>query len=294
MNKRRKILTLLALLGFGVIIALHYCVVGGNNFIFFSTYHYPILRDIRMPLFVLAVLYVGLFFLLGGQDAKTRPKAGQTASPVPPSEDSENKLSPTPKKSKTKVVWLLVCLLVLAFGVVAYVATRYHAFANQLSATQGIHIGDSRGEVKYRLGFPLEVIAAQQGDRFGPWVYNEMPSNTKVEDYDEWVYEEPHSNVRLTVGFNKSGFVESLYLYSDNEKPYGWGAIAGLSSGDSEDKVLRLGQPSGQNLDGMAKTIEYRDIGIVVTLAKGRACRITIKGPQDKGAVFRRFIGTLP
>jgi hypothetical protein len=140
-----------------------------------------------------------------------------------------------------------------------------------------------------------------QGGR-GRWVYsvfgadndgNKMPSTTKVEDYDKWVYEEP-DNVRLTVEFNKSGFVESLNLYSDNEKPYGWGPIAGLHSGDSEDKVLRLGQPSRQNLDGVSKTIEYRDIGIVVTLTKGRAYMITIKGPQEKAAVFRRFMRSLP
>jgi hypothetical protein len=121
-----------------------------------------------------------------------------------------------------------------------------------------------------------------------------MPSTTKVEDYDEWQYEELYSNVRLTVKFNKSGFVESLNLYSNDEKPNGWKAIAGLSSGDSEEKVLRLGQPSRHNLDGVSKTIKYHDIGIVVTLAKGRAYMITIKGPQGKAAVFRRFMRSLP
>ena len=35
-------------------------------------------------------------------------------------------------------------------------------------------------------------------------------------------------------------------------------------SDDSEDKVLRLGQPSQQRVGGVAETIEYRDIGIVV------------------------------
>jgi hypothetical protein len=121
-----------------------------------------------------------------------------------------------------------------------------------------------------------------------------MPSTTKIEDYDGWVYEEPHSNVRLTVEFNRSGCVESLNLYSDNKQPYGWIAIAGLNSGDSEEKVLGLGQPSRQKLDGLSKMIEYRDIGIVVGLTKGRAYMITIKGPQEKAAVFRRFMRRLP
>jgi hypothetical protein len=220
------------------------------------------------------------------------------------------KRSATPKKSKAKGIWLLVCLFVLAFGVVAYsvnVATRYHAFTNELSAVGDIHIGDSREEVKYRLGFPQNVLGPmEEVPELGrsQLVYtvfgadndpNKMPSTTKVEDYDEWVYEQPYkANARLTVKFNKAGFVESLSLYSDNKKPYGWGAIAGLNSGDSENKVLRLGQPSSQNLDGVSKTIEYRDIGIAVTLSKGRAYMITIKGPQEKAAVFQRFTRSLP
>jgi hypothetical protein len=44
----------------------------------------------------------------------------------------------------------------------------------------------------------------------------------------------------------------------------------------------------------VTKTIEYQDIGIVVTLEKGRAYMITLRGPQEKEAVFRRFIRTLP
>jgi hypothetical protein len=121
-----------------------------------------------------------------------------------------------------------------------------------------------------------------------------MPSTTKVEDYDEWAYEEIYSNVRLTIRFDNSGFVESLSLYSNNEKPNGWEAIVGLNYRDSEDEVLKLGQPTRQNLDGVSKTIEYSDIGIVVTLTKGRAYMISIKGPQDRTAVLWRFLRSLP
>jgi hypothetical protein len=229
--------------------------------------------------------------------------AEHTVPPVPPSGHSESKGSATPKKFKA----IIICGLVVAFGIVALacwsVAMRYHAFANDLSAVQGIHIGDPREEVKYRLGFPPEVLGPVEKDQFGDRrVYtvsgkdndvNKMPSTTKVEDYDEWVYEEPSGNVRLTVEFNKSGLVESLELFSDN-RPWGWGPIAGLHKGDSEEKVLRwFGQPSGRYLDGVSKKIEYRDLGIEVLLTKGRVYMITIKGPQEKAAVFRHFIRTL-
>jgi hypothetical protein len=99
---------------------------------------------------------------------------------------------------------------------------------------------------------------------------------------------------RERLQFNKSGFVESLNLYSNNEKSQGWGPIADVYNGNSEDEVLKLGQPTRQNLKGVSKTIEYRDIGIVVTLTKGRAYMFTIKGPQDKSAVLRRFLRTVP
>jgi uncharacterized membrane protein len=54
-----------------------------------------------------------------------------------------------------------IAVLVLASAVVAYsvnVAKRYNAFTNQLSAVRGVHIGDSREDVKYRLGVPPQVL----------------------------------------------------------------------------------------------------------------------------------------
>jgi hypothetical protein len=80
MNKKRKILTVLALVAFSVIIALHYTpmkyvqLVTPWNVELYSAggpghkpYSAPLvfLEDIRLPLFVLAVFYAGLFAILG-------------------------------------------------------------------------------------------------------------------------------------------------------------------------------------------------------------------------------------
>jgi hypothetical protein len=232
-------------------------------------------------------------------------KTGLNKPPMSPVGNSGMKQSANPKNGKTKVI----CLLLLVLGVAAYsvkAVLRYHAFTYELSVVRGIHIGDSRDEVKYRLGFPPYVNGSVEQGEFGLWkpVYtvlghdndvNRMPSKTKVDDYYEWVYEEPYSNVRLTVEFNSFGFVESLQLYSDNEKGNGWRRIVGLNCGDSEDQVIRIGHPSRQTLDGVSKKIEFRDIGVEVTLSKGRAYMILIKGPPpDKAAVFRRLMRILP
>jgi hypothetical protein len=70
MTKRRKILTGLALAIFGVIILFHYCRFdprwADGRFGFINPDPaYPGIKDVRMPLFVLAVFYAGLFFILG-------------------------------------------------------------------------------------------------------------------------------------------------------------------------------------------------------------------------------------
>jgi hypothetical protein len=67
-------------------------------------------------------------------------------------------------------------------------------------------------------------------------------------------------------------------------------ATSTVGRGDSEKNVLSLGPPSEQHLDGLGKTIEYRDFAIKVLLTKGRAYSITIKEPQDKATLFWRFI----
>jgi hypothetical protein len=75
---KQKILTIVALVAFGAIIALHYQEIGywgtarywdlGNRNRIYN--HETFIKDIRMPLFVLAVFYTGLFFLLATPKVK--------------------------------------------------------------------------------------------------------------------------------------------------------------------------------------------------------------------------------
>jgi len=92
MNKKRKILTVVALAVFGAIIAFHYGSIDFGHPAYTTTsWHYenssvtkgatvvhhpailpyvssdPGIKDVRMPLFVLAVFYVGLFSILGNK-----------------------------------------------------------------------------------------------------------------------------------------------------------------------------------------------------------------------------------
>jgi hypothetical protein len=80
MNKKRKILTMMALVAFGVITALHYTPIYMVRQLYawtdFGVYAYqrPFIADVHMPLFVLGVFYVGLFFIFAGEDADPLPR----------------------------------------------------------------------------------------------------------------------------------------------------------------------------------------------------------------------------
>jgi hypothetical protein len=90
MNKKRKILTLVALAVFSVLIALHYVSDYEHSYIADMQYDYekkemvagtgffvegvfrrdPKLKDVRLLVFVLAVFYAGLFAILGDNKRK--------------------------------------------------------------------------------------------------------------------------------------------------------------------------------------------------------------------------------
>jgi hypothetical protein len=234
-------------------------------------------------------------------DQKTREAKAEQNQPPPPSNGSHGiKSSKSPKRSKAKVAFLLILTLVI-LTCCAHLAVKYHAFTNQISVVRNIHIGDSREEVTYRLGVPTFVLGAPEKGEYGWWQHvfkvnadksdiDAMPSSTKIEGYGEWQYQEPNSPVSLTIEFNKSGIVKSLQVYCDSSVRYAWGPVAGIYCGDSEEEILRLGKPSKQHLDGVSKTIEYRDIGVEVTLTKGIAYIIKIQGPQSEAAVFSYFL----
>ena len=83
MNKKQGRLTLAALAVFGLIIFFHYCDPSRGRFGTGGAWHggryhagsiEPLIADVRMPLFALAVVYAGLFFLFGGKDAAPVPR----------------------------------------------------------------------------------------------------------------------------------------------------------------------------------------------------------------------------
>jgi hypothetical protein len=79
MNKKRKILTVVGLIAFGAIIFFHYYSFGYYRHWYLNSERYvpipylsssPVIEDVRISIFVLAVFYAGLFALLGDSKRK--------------------------------------------------------------------------------------------------------------------------------------------------------------------------------------------------------------------------------
>jgi len=204
---------------------------------------------------------------------------------------------------------ILIAAVCLAAYYVVHVATEYKEFRHGLTEFHTVRLTDQRADVIYRLGRPTSVVAPPEGDPKGPWNFfqriyavdgpvgdkNTMPPDKKLEDYDEWVYDKASGPSRLTIEFDKAGQVHSLNWYCHSEEPLGWGPIAGIRHGDTEEKVLNLGHPSLSVIEGATKKIEFSDLGLEFQLAKGRTYMVTVKRPlKGETAVLWRFIHTLP
>jgi hypothetical protein len=77
MNKKRKVLTIIALAVFSVIIALHYFdgkrvgQAGDRYYVAGIAFPFePLIKNVRLPIFALGVFYVGLFAILGDKKRK--------------------------------------------------------------------------------------------------------------------------------------------------------------------------------------------------------------------------------
>jgi len=234
----------------------------------------------------------------------------ETTAAVPSPALGKRSAPPNRKRSELKIFCLLTsAVLSLAFCV--HLAIGYREFTEALSAVNGVRIGDHRSEVKYRLGMPQSVIDSfgTANSTLGEWVMvysvnartsagRKLPPNTDVEDYDQWVYEIPvyeeaATNDSITIEFSESDRVNSLGLFSGTENSFGWGgSVGGIFNGTPEGKVLQLlGAPSRQTLKDVTKKIEYDDLGLVISLTKGKAYRVQLTGvPQSSPLVFWRYL----
>ncbi|MGA2083284.1 MAG: hypothetical protein ABSH53_22130 [Holophaga sp.] len=212
---------------------------------------------------------------------------------------------PSPFRRFLARVALVVGGLIFAVYFIS-VEIRYREFSRELASLGQVFLTDYRADVMYRLGSPDHVLGTVEQADWGPTrrVFNldapagdvnHIPEGTKLEEYSSWAYEIAKGKARLDIDFDSKGLVESVGCFCSNEDPSAWGPVAGIRNGDSEEKVLGLGNPTTNIISYNFKTIDYSDIGIRFQLKKGKVYMVTLHHPKKgEWAVFWRFLHTLP
>jgi len=102
-----------------------------------------------------------------------------------------------------------------------------------------------------------------------------------IEDYSEWAFDQANQNFRIDVNFDvTTKTVNKIACYS--KKVMSCPPLIGIDDGMSEETIIeRLGKPSQQYLDGVAKKIEYKDLGVWFYLTKKT---IYMMGVKDFGS----------
>lgn len=153
-----------------------------------------------------------------------------------------------------------------------------------------VTLGDTRDEVRYKLGIPQSVLGPviEDGEEkgFQP-VYDTdkkegptaIPSGKKYDDFDEWMYGD---NVKyVVIDFSKEGRARRVTCF-DSSKSSFCQPLAGVQIGDLEaDIVKRLGPPSSSRISGVSKTITYEKRNLGVTLEKQKAYLLELAGPVE-------------
>jgi hypothetical protein len=209
------------------------------------------------------------------------------------------------QRVRSRIVWTLfvVCLLLFAAG---WTIRSYARFGEQLSAVAGMTLGDTRGEVKYKLGVPPTVSGSNEPGEAGARAYytdaqsdpaNALPDGADIDNYRIWSYNNgslsgPHIDLTFD---GSSGRVSKITCIDHSDPPSGYcGRLLGVGIGDPEDRLTSvLGTPTRQFIDERlgTKSMDYADIGAAFLLAKQRVYGIAIVGTGiQKQPPWDRFL----
>jgi hypothetical protein len=95
----------------------------------------------------------------------------------------------------------------------------------------------------------------------------ELEEGKRVQDYREWSYET--SEIRIDITFNEARDAAIAVQCYSNDRAGRCPSITGVRDGDSEKEVIRkLGNPDTCHIGGVTKNMDYRNLGIRLTLTK--------------------------
>ena len=188
-------------------------------------------------------------------------------------------------------VLLAVCVALLFIG---WMMRAYGRFGAQLSVLGGLALGDTHGDIRYKLGVPPVVFDNADSGETGIGVHytdpekdpaNALPSGANINRYPIWSYNYGPSpgGPRVDLTFDAgTGRVTKITCIDSSDPPTSYcGRIVGAGIGDPEFRIAALfGSPLRQSIDDRSgvKTMDYSDIGVLFLLARQRVYGISVVG----------------
>jgi hypothetical protein len=172
-------------------------------------------------------------------------------------------------------------LLVIAIaGAGVYFWNDLPTFILKQNEYAGLRLGMTQEEVQYIKGHPPTVLGEAEGE--GEWkgfkpniATTNLEKGKRVEDYQEWSYDVNADRIDLDFGPAKTGLVVIECYSSDRLKRCP--AIAGITDGNTEQEVIKkFGRPDTAYIEGVAKFLYYKNIGVHFWLAKEQVYMIGI------------------
>jgi hypothetical protein len=196
---------------------------------------------------------------------------------------------------------VIVGMVVVGLGIWFGVAW-YENRPSIQSSYYGVELGASKREVIYTLGYPDYVRenpdkspwkcckeTPKPAERLHePWTvdsifapFDKLPAGSTLDDYDEWNYNPEKGKLEpyISVTFDK-GNVETIKCYAEAEKKNCLD-VMGIMPGTTEaDVKARLGKPNDEELNGVAKTLNYYRYRAVFHLTKRQVYMLGISSRQ--------------
>jgi hypothetical protein len=184
------------------------------------------------------------------------------------------------KSTRALIAWILVLTGMLAYAAV-WTYGAYGRYAQQLSALDGIALGDRRGDVRYKLGDPPIVYANQAPGASGsgalytdPQKDPAVPAGADLDSYHKWSYDNGSGSAsHLDISFDaEPGRVSRIDCFDRSDSPTGYcSRVLGAGVGDPDSRIVTLlGMPTRQSIDDKSgvKTMDYDDLGLEFLLAR--------------------------
>ena len=185
----------------------------------------------------------------------------------------------------------LFVLILLALTAFKFFSDDYKLFISSIESVYKINLNDSKENIIYKLGKPSEVY--ENGWVFhvdGNTVYQitstketndiiKKISTKRVDDFDHWKFIGIYGENDLLLKFNTNGFTQSIKVTSlKNIIPFS--NVAGIQFGDTEEKIVNIGYNSKSEIVNFQKYIYFYDLGLSVTLSKGKVTELEIKNVE--------------